>query len=241
MLKYLQVAFENDIELTGYAQHIQFNLLYKLKHIKQISNSRINVCLIKANLDENYIEIVGEKDTVCNITASIKLDYDSFTKNTSLKVYECLKELFLINEWDISYLEKSIANSKKENYNALIPYFKKKYNKNKSLFSEVFINYQMKYAEFIFVVADKHKEICNLTLFKAKLNPMLFSRYLHKGYWGNDLFIIEDYLSEINFIINPFKPNVSLEFKPKDNSLEELKEYLEDFFYTNPSGYFLVD
>lgn len=227
MLKYLQVSFDNNLLLTRMSQHVQFNIYEHIKRIKYITFDRINIefnCL--EELKENF-EIVGIEDKICNIRCSILIDQSNFTEELTKKVFDVLKKLFFLKKWEEFDLDRAFKNIKSKKFKTIVPYMGMKWSDNKFYAAEVKIYYKVDLAEFVIECRNKQKEIlCKKTIIKARLNPMLFRRFLNHGYWENDKYVIKDELNEIRFVLDVQSCKLIHEFTPKENTLKELKAFL---------------
>ncbi len=232
MLKYLEISFDGNVSLTRKCQHIQFNLFEKIEKLKYIKLQRINVIYNLSTDEDNNFEILGAHDKICNLRCSISDPCLEFTRKVTLKTYEGLRQLFILKKWNVEDLEKAISESITDKFNVPIPYIKKKWSQDKAFYGEVKINYQPEFAEFIFVAYDKSKKpICEISILKVRLNPMLFRRFLNEAKWDGHNYVISDQEEEIGFFIDPVSCTIEIQYSPKFNSIEELKGYMRALHY----------
>ncbi|MBL0079713.1 MAG: hypothetical protein IPP53_11570 [Bacteroidetes bacterium] len=202
MLKYFEISFRDKETLNNKENNLKgmlvgVNLNYRLKQLRYIKNTRINLEFLDINTEKvekvksdrttqisNNNSINGHNDKVCNI-------YAPLTKNEQTKLFSSenyltnllmlsiiqLKEYWRIQKWnevDLDAIQKEIIE---EDFKFSIELLKATNNirSNKVV---IFANFFKEYCNLELKLFKKRDLVDNQLLFKAQiLSPFMFNIY----------------------------------------------------------------
>ncbi|MBK8673447.1 MAG: hypothetical protein IPN93_10860 [Bacteroidetes bacterium] len=202
MLKYFEISFRDKETLNNKENNLKgmlvgVNLNYRLKQLRYIKNTRINLEFLDINTEKvekvksdrttqisNNNSINGHNDKVCNICAPL-------TKNEQTKLFSSenyltnllmlsiiqLKEYWRIQKWnevDLDAIQKEIIE---EDFKFSIELLKATNNirSNKVV---IFANFFKEYCNLELKLFKKRDLVDNQLLFKAQiLSPFMFNIY----------------------------------------------------------------
>jgi hypothetical protein len=225
----IEISFEQNIDFNFKSQHIALYLENQILGIKMGRIRKINFIFDKSR---ESIKVVGSKTNVCNVY--MKDDFLSFNSHKLMvDIFVGFNTLINDHYHEIKLdLDNILRMANDLNYIFKVPYIKKVFNRDRSLYGIVECVMTEDFFDLIVGVFDKKEMlIFEKSIIKADTNILLCRRFFNRAYWNNEnLFVVSDNMGELEFDIDPFG-DIKIKINPIENSIDEIAGYLKALHY----------
>jgi hypothetical protein len=216
------------------------NIGKRLKKLEEISYRKWRLTLADGQSDQSHIFWDDGK----NLEALLFIDFQKIISCAEFQsiqllyemIFEALGQIWQVKSWNPDRLAEMHAAIKEENYKVSIIYgkdFPSPDKKRKAQFyCELFTDFAEYYVRFIGKGNKVHE---NIHFLKVDVDPDSYFMYFTNHYWNDkENFIVSDFNNEIFYIFNVNSGCFSIEYRPIDNSLEQLQNYVKAMQYGIP-------
>ena len=220
-----------------------FSLLLKDENFSFINKSRVNVMI--SNQYEKAVDIRGIDDSVCNIKlhqpdyeSYINLSYEERKRWQIETAYIALKELFIVKQWNVTYLDKLKSNILNNIHSIAIPMLKKE-KKNKHYFVMVTLIPDIDKNTFCATFSDSKHEIWKVNFFEGYPLFLYWKRFFSSFDWiGDNVFKITDAKKEFSFVFDVSLQQYSINIESSSKDEFDILKFIDSWRCTSKTPMF---
>ncbi len=230
MIKILEISFKNQSDLNFKNSFYKYNILFYLKNEKQIIKVRKINLIIHCDQNEEYFQIYGNEDKICDINVYTKENqvFFSDTKNSGHFILNQLKKWYLHNNWDTVLIDNIDQKINSDEFIIENIFFKKKIDKTKI---ELINEYKQDYIDFSIKFYKGKVLVEKISFYKSILNPLIMQYRFNNISFKDTELIFSDSTKQIFTIINLITFKCDTVFKEDFHSLEFLKKFEDSLNY----------
>lgn len=237
MIREFYLSFEGDKLDAKKIKHIQYNITKRIKKLKYVTYRRIDISFVATKTTEQKKAEVRWNDKTAVISCSLKEEnLNDLNSNESIvavykSVFDGLASLWLENNWDFHDLGNMYNEIDLEGFFVSGKYGKTFLSPDKNYKAEFFCEVYPDYADYYLDFLSK-KNVLKRRIKFLKGFPVieLVFGFYNTAFWRDtNSFSLQDGNKEIAYIFDINADTVSIEFSPKWNTLEVLKNYVGAF------------
>ena len=236
MVNFLNIINRNSDFTQGEIVSVSLSYLWLLRPSNIFRYSSINIELV--NDVERRVKIDGVNRSICNIYNHFdSTNLKNLSKQQRIKIlyeiiFHSVHELATLSNSPTKYLEQIEQEIIKYDYNPVLPFFKLKKAKNKKIYIDFVFRLNSEFAEFFIRQFDSNKiELIEKSIYKTCLNPFVFKNFFKKCFFDENVYKIENETKEIYFCYNILNQSFFIEYRPRENTIDYLQEYLKALDY----------
>ncbi|WP_422006470.1 hypothetical protein [Roseivirga pacifica] len=230
--------FEVSGKALNYPVHGFFGISRLIeREISSLEYVQYSSISIRITVNEDYpegVQVFGAEESkgVCMIRANdLSWNISSDIEGIYKKIFSYLEYLWVFNEWNVDHLNEVFDKIKSRKFVSDFVWIKGKRLGRSDKSIEVRIKYEFDKAIVYFSLYDKKNVISDYQVFVTVSFPVILERFFNKLSYKSGSVFLSDSMAEIHFKLNIETFDLSVEFDPKDHSVDELKEIVEVLKY----------